>query len=70
MESKKNKLSITSNFEKYNSDKMNNDIAVIGMALSFPCAKTISAYESILNDGIECIHEYPEKRKEFAVKYL
>lgn len=35
MESKKNKLSITSNFEKYNSDKMNNDIAVIGMALSF-----------------------------------
>jgi acyl transferase domain-containing protein len=46
------------------------DIAIIGMALRFPNADSIEEFWRILEDGVDCIGDIPEIRKNDINNYL
>lgn len=46
------------------------DIAIIGMAATFPKAEDLNEFWGNLVDGKDCIGNFPEKRKEDIDKYL
>ncbi|MET1168019.1 beta-ketoacyl synthase N-terminal-like domain-containing protein, partial [Bacillus velezensis] len=46
------------------------DIAVIGMSLKFPHANRPEEYWHIVEQGIDCIGDYPSDRKSVTGEYL
>lgn len=71
-----NSLSVESfnGIESYSSEFIGitstKDIAIIGMAATFPKAEDLNEFWSNLVDGKDCIGNFPEKRKEDIDKYL
>ncbi len=46
------------------------DIAIIGMDLKLPLAKDVNDYWENIKNGIDCVRELPEDRKDYLDKYL
>jgi len=55
---------------KKESIKINEDIAIIGMALKMPMADTLEEYWENIKNGKDCITQFPTNRREDAEKYL
>ncbi len=47
-----------------------DSIAVIGMGLRLPCAKTPDEFWDILKSGIECVGDFPEERAEDLAPFI
>lgn len=46
------------------------DIAIIGMSVKLPQAETVEAFWSNCINGVDCVVEFPEKRKKDSDNYL
>ncbi|EPY14024.1 type I polyketide synthase [Paenibacillus alvei] len=46
------------------------DIAIIGVALKLPSAETLEDYWKVIENGIDCISDFPESRKQDITNYL
>ncbi|SDY51668.1 non-ribosomal peptide synthetase [Lachnobacterium bovis] len=53
--------------EKKNST---NEYAIVGMNGEFALGENLEQYHSILKNGVDCVRDFPEERKEYAKKYL
>lgn len=42
----------------------NNDVAIVGMAVEFPKAENAEEFWQLLRDGVNCIDDYPQGRKD------
>ncbi|MBN1050267.1 hybrid non-ribosomal peptide synthetase/type I polyketide synthase [Clostridium botulinum] len=49
---------------------VDDDIAIIGMSVNLPKAQNIDEYWEILENGVDCISEFPEERKADIDRYL
>lgn len=49
---------------------LHHDIAIIGMAARMPLAQDLGAYWNNLKNGVECVRELPERRREEAGRTL
>ena len=57
------------NEKKQANKKIDTDIAIIGISLRFPRVKTLSEFEYILENGIDCTGKIPWNRKE-DIEYI
>ncbi|MBE6049020.1 MAG: hypothetical protein K5986_06165 [Clostridium sp.] len=56
----------TVNFQNSSS----NDIAIIGMSINLPMASNIHEFWEILSNKVNCIREFPERRRKDCDEYL
>lgn len=66
--SEKNSGSMSNNNQK--TSEKGKDIAIIGMALNFPMAKSVDEFWNNIKSGKDCIREYPDNRKADALAYV
>ncbi|PYG88041.1 amino acid adenylation domain-containing protein [Ruminiclostridium sufflavum DSM 19573] len=51
-------------------ERENEEFAIVGMDGEFALSKNLSEYRLVLQNGIDCVGDFPKRRQEYAKNYL